>query len=92
MDTIIIKEKTETYKHLGFHYFAELICGKHALTISVCNQQIWVCLTSNASHRVWKGMGKRFVSLDLALAAYKTAAVRSMIQTAADRYAAALPA
>lgn len=38
----------------------------------------------NAAHRVWRGAGRHFVSLADALAGYKSASMRALIQAAAD--------
>jgi hypothetical protein len=45
-------------------------------------------IVQNAMNRAWKGMGKRFANLDLALKSYKTEAIRGMISTACDIAAA----
>lgn len=38
-------------------------------------------IVKNASHRVWRGAGKRFDTMDEAIANYRSAAVRSMLET-----------
>lgn len=60
----------------------ELTCGKQSAHIWVSPNHVMVC-NLNASHRAWGGLGKRFDSLEAALAGYKSAAMRAMIQTAA---------
>lgn len=39
-----------------------------------------VCMTSNASHKAWKGQGKGFQSLSDALAAYKSPFMKNALQ------------
>jgi len=72
------------------HFAAEMVCGKHAASIWVCrgvDSHVRV-VVKNASHRCWKGLGKRFATAAEAVAAYKTAAVRTMIETACEMAAA----
>ena len=72
------------------HFAAEMVCGKHAASIWVCrgvDAHVRV-IVKNASHRCWKGLGKRFATAAEAVAAYKTAAVRTMIETACEMAAA----
>jgi hypothetical protein len=66
------------------HFVAEMACGKHAASIWVCrgvDAHVRV-VVKNASHRCWRGLGKRFATVADAVAAYKTAGVRSMIEAA----------
>lgn len=72
------------------HFAAEMVCGKHAASIWVCrgvDAHVRV-IVKNASHRCWKGLGKRFATVAEAVAAYKTDAVRRMIETACEMAAA----
>lgn len=64
----------------------ELVCGKQSAHIWVTPHYTMVC-NLNASHRAWGGLGKRFDSLQDAMAGYKSAAMRAMIQTAAEAIA-----
>jgi len=78
-----------TYKahETGAHLF-DLHCGKQSAQIrKSANGPIWVCC-QNASHRVWKGLGKSFATFDQALQAYKSPAMQAMIRAAADHLAA----
>lgn len=84
MSTVqIIESKTATYPNLGRYFFAELESGKHRIAITVAPDHLQV-IVQNASNRAWRGMGKRFADLTTALAAYKTADIRAMVQTAVD--------
>jgi len=70
---------------LGNQYtYVEMSCGKHSALVVVCR-----CATNyvqvvvqNAMNRAWRGMGKRFATVEAATAAYKTDAIRGMIETA----------
>ena len=42
-----------------------------------------VCMTSNASHKAWKGQGKAFPSISDALAAYKSPFMKNALQQVA---------
>lgn len=82
MSTIIVKSvKAETYSKLGRYFYVELANGKHELTIAIAPEHVQV-IVENASNRAWRGMGKRFNNKAEALAAYKTAAIRDMIEHA----------
>ena len=72
---------TQQVKQNDSHLF-ELTCGKRSAHIWVTPHYAMVC-NLNASHRAWGGLGKRFDNLEAALAGYKSAAMRAMIQTAA---------
>lgn len=72
------------------HMVVEMVCGKHAASVWVCrgaDAHIRV-VVKNAAHRCWKGLGNRFATVAEALAAYKTDAVRRMIETASEMAAA----
>jgi len=60
-----------------------LSCGKTSAEIWIAKDHLFVCC-QNASHRVWRGLGKRFSSASEAMAAYKSTAMKSMIQAALD--------
>jgi hypothetical protein len=77
---------------LGNEYlYVEMQCGKHAALVVVCRgaTNYVQVIVQNAMNRAWKGLGKRFPSLDAALKAYKTDAIRQMIATACEMHAAA---
>jgi hypothetical protein len=66
------------------HLYVEMICGKHAAHVWICrgvDAHVRV-IVQNASHLCWKRLGKRFPTVEAALAAYQTNAIRSMIETA----------
>lgn len=76
---------------LGNEYlYVELQCGKHSALVVVCKgaSNYVQVIVQNAMNRAWRGMGRRFATVDAALAAYKTAAVRTMIETACEMAAA----
>jgi hypothetical protein len=83
MDAMITDTSRQTA--LGNEYlYVELVCGKHAALVVVCKgaSNYVQVIVQNAMNRAWRGMGRRFATVDAALAAYKTAAVRTMIETA----------
>jgi hypothetical protein len=76
---------------LGNEYiYVEMQCGKHAAIVVVCRgaTNYVQVVVQNAMNRAWRGMGKRFASLDAALKAYKTDAIKAMISTACEMQAA----
>jgi len=76
---------------LGNEYlYVEMQCGKHAAIVVVCRgaTNYVQVVVQNAMNRAWRGMGKRFASLDAALRAYKTDAIKAMISTACEMQAA----
>lgn len=73
--TILNKRQTE------FATYFEVACGKVSALITYRNTgHVGVCVR-NASHRVWKKLGRYHPNFELALASYKSAAVRDMIET-----------
>lgn len=76
---------TQQVKQNDSHIF-ELTCGKQSAHIWVTPHYAMVC-NLNSSHRAWGGLGKRFDNLEAAMAGYKSASMRAMIQTAADAIA-----
>ena len=80
MDILIVKEiRSETMIHV------ELACGKKAayLGFNFKHGFIDVCV-QNASHRVWRGMGRTFRSFAEAIDAYKSPEVKAMIRHLED--------
>ncbi len=68
----------------------ELSTDKKQISIFIGNSYTAVCV-KNASHKVWKSGGRVFHGndrLEQALASYKDAAVKAMIQTAMEIVAA----
>lgn len=89
MDINILDTSRQTA--LGNEYlYVEMQCGKHAALVVVCRgaTNYVQVVVQNAMNRAWRGMGKRFASLDAALKAYKTEAIRGMIETACQMGAA----
>jgi hypothetical protein len=83
METIINETSRQTA--MGNDYlYVEMTCGKHSALVIVCRgaTNYVQVIVQNAAHRAYRGMGKRFASMEAALNAYKTAAVRGMIETA----------
>lgn len=59
----------------------EATCGKtNAVVIDTSHQIIVLC--KNASHNAWRGMGKCFANFESAKQAYKSAAMKSIIELA----------
>jgi hypothetical protein len=82
---------TSRQNALGNEYlYVEMQCGKHAALVVVCRgaSNYVQVVVQNAMNKAWKGMGKRFASLELALKSYKTEAIRGMILAACDIAAA----
>ena len=85
MNAIITETRRQTA--LGNDYvYVELQCGKHSALVVVCRgaSNYVQVIVQNAMNLAWRGMGRRFASVEAAMAAYKTAAVRTMIETAND--------
>ena len=83
MTTMITDTSRQTA--LGNQYlYVEMQCGKHSALVVVCRgaTNYVQVVVQNAVNRAWRGMGKRFATAEAAVAAYKTEAIRSMIQTA----------
>jgi len=83
--------KTDTQKALGNDYlYVEMECGKHSALVVVCRgaAEYVQVIVQNAANRAWRGMGKRFANMEAAINAYKTEAIRTMIQTACELQAA----
>lgn len=77
----IIETRDTTYALGGRYVIAEMECGSHHATVMIAPHYLQV-IVHNASNRAWRGMGRRFNTVADALAAYKTAEVRAMIETA----------
>jgi len=77
--TDVLESTTET----GRYFYVEMTAGKHAATICINPNDVRV-IVQNASHKVWRGAGKYFATVDAAVANYKSDAVKAMIQHAAD--------
>lgn len=82
MEIIIKSAKAETYKTLGHYFYVEAQSGKHSATIVIKPTGVTV-VVENASNRCWRGLGKDYQSVEVAVAAYKTPAIQGMIREAA---------
>jgi len=79
--------ETSRQTALGNEYlYVEMQCGNHAALVVVCKgaTNYVQVIVQNAMHRAWRGMGKRFASLESAMKSYKTEAIRGMIATACE--------
>ena len=88
--TAIITDTTRQTALGNEYVYVELQCGKHSALVVVCRgaSNYVQVIVQNAMNRAWRGMGRRFANVEAAMAAYKTAAVRKMIETANDFAAA----
>lgn len=79
METTITKTSKSEY---GTKFF-EITCRKVSAFVAIEKDgRINVCAYNN-SHRVWRGAGKMFRSVAEAMASYKSAEMRAIIETAA---------
>lgn len=84
MSTIqIIKTDDTTHTNIGRYFMVEMQSGKHSVIVVVAPNYLQI-VVQNASNRAWRGVGKHFATLELALAAYKTPAIREMISHAVE--------
>ena len=65
----------------GFYFRAA--CDKITALVTVHSWGFQICCENNA-HKVWRGMGKHFPTLEAALAGYKSGEMKAIIQAAAD--------
>src|SRR4051812_1732620 len=84
----ILNTKRELYTNLGDYLFMEMQEGKQHVTVVVAPDHVQVC-SHNASNRAWRGLGRRFETVEAAIAGYKTESIKEMIRlavkTKADR-------
>ena len=93
MQVQIVKTITQTPEEGRRILYADLSCGKHSAFVQISSgPKSWHnevrVVVKNSSWKTWRGFGRAFKTAGEALAAYKTAAVREMIQTAAEIHAA----
>ena len=81
MNVIIAEQMTKTYPNIGRYTHVIGECGKHRATVTVAPNYINVSV-QNAAHRAWRGMGKTFATVEQALANYRTAEIRAIIEAA----------
>jgi hypothetical protein len=73
---------TETRKDRnGVYVYAS--CKQTSASVAIHAWGVQVCC-HNAAHKVWRGSGKHFSTLDHALAGYRSAEMRAIIQAAAS--------
>lgn len=73
---------TSSGKHDAFR-FVEMQMEKHSAYVSTSGDRVTV-LCQNAANRAWRGMGKSFDSFEAAIAAYKSSAMKTMIEHAKE--------
>lgn len=87
MDVLVLKCARQ-----GDYVSLELECNKHRAGVLFGPNHVSVC-ARNASNRAWGGLGRFFPNVEAARAAYKSSAMRSMIDAAvAARDAEVIPA
>jgi hypothetical protein len=84
MDTLITDHTTSEHGA-----FVAATCGKTNGTVSTfvspSDGDLWVTVCcKNASHQAWKGFGRMFDSFEDALAGYKSAEMKAIIEAARD--------
>lgn len=62
--------------------YVQATCGNVSALVCIQSHGVQV-ICQNAAHKVWRGMGRRFESVELALANYKSGEMRAIIQAAA---------
>lgn len=62
-------------------------CEKTRAFVRVTNDGRWNVCTLNAAHSAYRGMGKFFDSHDAARSAYKSGAMKAIIDTAREVFA-----
>ncbi len=78
MNSIEIIEKQDKKTH----QWLQARVGKTEGSVFVSPFAVTVCNTSNASHKAWRKQGRRFKSLLQAREAYKSKAMKSIIEEA----------
>lgn len=89
-DIQVLNSDGKTYANLGRYFYCEMRAGKHHVSVTVAPNHLQV-IVYNASNRCWRGMGKQFPDLAAALAYYKTADVRAMLEFAAAKATTGTP-
>ena len=87
MDVLIVSQTDETHGNYRYRY-ATGVCGTVKVTVGfVTGPRVYVAVcVLNASHRVWRGLGREFSSIADALGAYKSSEVKSIIEAARDAF------
>jgi hypothetical protein len=77
----ILKTHSQQLSNLGRYFYFEAQDGRHRVLVCVAPNHLQV-IVQNSSHQAWRGMGKRFETIAAAIANYKTAEVRRIIEVA----------
>jgi hypothetical protein len=77
MTTILTSKETSDHST-----YLEFVCDKTTVHVSVMTCGLIRVIVQNASHRVFKGSGRVFRNFADAVTAYKSEAVRSIINAA----------
>lgn len=70
-------------------HLVEITDGKKTMQVWASEYNIMICQTSNASHKVWGGLGKSFQTFEQAIESYKSAFMKDSIAMAQQAIAAA---
>ena len=88
MDVLITEDRTQTFSNLGLYRFVTVQSGSHTVSImdasNAGHPYVQVIVESNASHKAWRGMGRKFNTLAAAIAHYKTPAIKAALQAVAS--------
>ena len=87
MSTIqIINTSDTTHASGNRSYIVEAMSGKHSATVLIDAYGVRV-IVHNSSNRTWRRLGKHYRTAADAVSAYKTAAIREIIETAVELHA-----
>lgn len=81
MEIQILNSDRKQYSNIGDWLFMEMQSGKVHASVSVGPDHLNVCV-HNASNRAWRGTGRRFETVEAAIAGYKQECVKEMIRLA----------
>lgn len=77
---VVITKQSET----EYAKSATFTCGRTSAYVSCNRFGQWNVCVDNASHRVWKSVGKVFPSYDAALAAYRSGEMKAILALACE--------
>jgi hypothetical protein len=69
-----------TYANLGRYFTVDASLGKHRAIVVVAPTYVRV-MVQNASAKCWRGLGRQYANAAAAIAAYRTPALRQIIET-----------
>ena len=85
MNILINKESTFTANETTYFEFDATIENRNVAVMIVSGKSNYVNVrVKNASHKVWKGMGKDFATIDEAVSNYKDGKIKAIIQSASQ--------